>query len=339
LRNAGTRAVVLNPYATRSWVERRSIDEGTESTLNAWASRVRAVAPAVRLSLVVSTVGRVGQFARLLDSVAASPVAAAVEVVLVDQSEDGSCAALLDRRGLPGPTQVTTSGLGVSTGRNVGLKLASGPIVAFPDDDCWYPQRALGDALDLLDELPGWAGLSGRQLTTAGAPSMLRWHRRAGEVTRRNFMRTTISSTLFLRRAPLDAAGHFDEGMGVGAAGFLGAGEDSDLVLRLLAGGQRLAYRPEVVVLQDDTRVDPPDEFVEKMLRYGSGHGHLWRRHRLGRTHLVYMGARKVASSALRASCGQTVLARADLAWLRGITAGWRGVPPKGLTRERKAPR
>jgi hypothetical protein len=51
------------------------------------------------------------------------------------------------------------------------------------------------------------------------------------------------------------------------------------------------------------------------------------------------MGSRKVLSSAVRAVRGQTVLARADLAWLRGIAAGWRGVPPRGLTREPTARR
>ena len=51
------------------------------------------------LSLVVSTVGRPADFRRLLASVEASSAAADVELVVCDQSVDGSCAAVLAESG------------------------------------------------------------------------------------------------------------------------------------------------------------------------------------------------------------------------------------------------
>jgi len=280
------------------------------------------------LSLVCSTVGRAPALAELLDSLAASPIAERVEFVLVDQSVDGRCIHLLESRPPRGPWSTAVSGRGVSVGRNAGLELATAPIVAFPDDGCRYAPETLPQVLGFLGGRPDLAGVSGRQVTASGAPSMLRWMPDASPVSRRNFFRTTISSTLFVRRAALRRIGPFDETMGAGSPGWIGAGEESDLVLRLLRAGQRLDYRPEILVYQDDDRDMPTDSFVDKMLRYGVGQGHLWRRHRLPVAHLMYLSARKLAGSGMRALRGRTVLARADLAYLRGTVAGWRGIAP-----------
>jgi len=282
------------------------------------------VAAGVRLSLIVSTIGREAPLKRLLDSLDRSSEAASVELIVIDQSSDRRCIELVEKRGVRGPHQMAVSGPGVSVGRNVGLKLATGDIVAFPDDDCWFAPQTLSAVLAALDADPSLDGISGRQVTADGRPSMLRWLGRAGIVTRRNFMRTTISSTLFLRTVVVDRAGPFDEGLGVGSIGILGAGEDSDLVLRLLAHGCNLAYRPEILVYQDDTRDAPTAAFIDKMLRYGSGHGHVWRRHRLPMIHLLYISARKVVGCAVNAARGRLVLAHADIAFLRGTLAGWR---------------
>jgi hypothetical protein len=157
---------------------------------------------------------------------------------------------------------------------------------------------------------------------------MLRWRTHPMPVTRSNFMRTTICSTLFLRREVVDAVGPFDESIGVGSPYGLGAGEESDLVLRVLTSGRAIAYRPDITVFQDDDRQEITLEFVDKMRRYGVGNGHLWRRHGLSRSQLVYYSARKLAGAGVRAVSGRSVLARSDLAYLRGTVAGWRGTAP-----------
>ena len=201
--------------------------------------------------------------------------------------------------------------------------MATAPLVGFPDDNCWFPPSTLQQVIDAFGAEPGLAGLSGQQRTVDGRPSMLRWQAAPGPVTRTNFMRTSIMSTMFFRRAVMDRVGHFDEGMGVGSAGWYGAGEESDLVLRVLADGGRVDYDPDLVVLQEETRDDADPAFARKMLRYGCGNGHLWRLHHLPRRQLAWYSARKAAGAAIRAGRGQRQLARADLAYLRGTWAGW----------------
>lgn len=277
------------------------------------------------ISLVCSTIGRPSALARLLDSVRASDRPERIEFVLVDQSTDQACARLLAEHPPPGPYEITTSDPGLSIGRNVGLKLATAPIVAFPDDNCRYRPDTADRALAVLASRADLAGVSGTQITGSGEPSMLRWLSHPAAVSRRNFLHTTISSTLFLRRPALERVGPFDEGIGAGAPGPIGAGEDSDIVLRLLAAGESLAYQPEIRVYQHDDRDVPGPEFVDKMRRYGVGQGHLWRKHDLPAAHLLYLSARKLAGSAVRLLRGRPVLARADLAFLHGTLAGFRG--------------
>lgn len=282
-----------------------------------------------RISLVCSTIGRPRAIRELLESVARSDVAEAVEFVLVDQSSDQSCIAVLDDVDLPGPKISTVSGRGLSIGRNRGVTLSSAPILAFPDDNCLYPPETIGRALSVLSDRPDLGGISGRQVTEAGASSMLRWLDQPTTIDRRNFFRTSISSTLFLRRSVLPPQGPFDEGIGAGSAGWRGAGEESDLLLRLFAAGHQVLYRPDIVVSQEDDRETITEEYVAKMLRYGVGSGHLWRRHRLSVPQLGYHAVRKLVGSGVRTARGRRIEARADIAYLRGQWAGYRGRDPR----------
>ncbi|WP_328352175.1 glycosyltransferase [Mycobacterium sp. NBC_00419] len=283
-------------------------------------------APAI--SLVCSTVGRTDALTRQLDALVACELAEQIEFILVDQSVEQACAQLVADRGLPGPWKVATSGRGASVGRNVGVGLATAPVIAFPDDNCWYAPDTVRRVLTVLAERPDIDGLSAKQVAADGSPSMLRWLDHEVEITRNNFMRTSICSTLFLRRAALPSAAPFDEGIGTGSPGWRGSGEESDLLLRLLAAGSTVLYRPDIVVYQDDDRTEPGEDYVDKMLRYGVGIGHLWRRHRLPVRILAYYSGRKVVGAVVRAARGERIRSRADRAYLRGTVAGWRGITP-----------
>jgi glycosyltransferase involved in cell wall biosynthesis len=71
------------------------------------------------------------------------------EVILVDQNDDDRVQELMDEFLDRVPLKRTSSPKGASRARNVGLSLASGDIIAFPDDDCWYPR-------DLLKNVDWW---------------------------------------------------------------------------------------------------------------------------------------------------------------------------------------
>lgn len=295
------------------------------------SGEVAASPPAPALSLVVSTVGRAAAFRRLLQSLVESSAADRIELVLVDQSPGQVCAQVLAERPWDLRWQATTSGLGASVGRNAGLRLATAPILGFPDDNAWYPPQTITAALARFEAGPHLAGVCGRQTTPDGRDSMLRWSEAQGPVTRRNFLRTSIASTMLFRRAWLDRVGDFDVDLGVGTHTWYGACEESDLLLRVLEAGGSVWYDPRIKVLQDEPRDDPDERFVAKMLSYGCGQGRLWRQHALPRWQLGWYCGRKLGAAVVRTAHGQRTLARADLAWARGNVAGFRGVPPPAL--------
>jgi GT2 family glycosyltransferase len=283
------------------------------------------------LSLVVSSVGRADTFRRLLETVQHSTCRDLVEVVLIDQSPAGSCRAVADAGGWDFPIRVGTSARGASIGRNAGVRLATAPLIAFPDDDAYYPPSTLADIVARFEAQPGLAGLSGQQQTADGRPSMLRWRSRPGRVTRTNFLHTSIMSTMVFRRSWLERVGEFDEAMGVGAPGWYHAGEESDLVLRVVEAGGQVGYDPTIVVWQDEPRDVPDEAFVRKMLEYGCGQGHLWRKRRLSRALLAWYLGRKLVAASVRTARGRRTLARADLAWVQGNVAGLRDRRPAAL--------
>jgi glycosyltransferase involved in cell wall biosynthesis len=283
------------------------------------------------LGIVVSTIGRPASFRRLVESLDACPDPASMELILVDQSDDRGCTAVLESQEWRIPWRAITSGRGASVGRNAGLALTQAPVVAFPDDDAWYPPETPARVVAALTAADAPAALCGRQVTADGRSSMLRWMQEPTEVSPWNFLRTSIMSTMFFRRDWLAKVGDFDEGMGVGSAGWYGACEESDLLLRVIEAGGRVPYDPTLLVFQDEPRDDPDDRFVTKMLNYGCGQGRLWRKRDLPKSLLAWYLARKLVAAGVRTARGDRVLARADLAWLRGNVAGFRDVPPHEL--------
>ncbi len=279
-----------------------------------------------RISLVCTTIGRPAALSRLLGSIATSELADQIEFVLVDQSVGQESAAVLRDAPMKGLTITLTSGRGASVGRNVGTIAATAPVIAYPDDNCWYGPSTLREVVDLLDRDDSIAGVSAKQVTQDGSPSMLRWPTHPTDVSRTNFLRTSICSTLFFRRSSLPSPAPFDEGIGVGSPGLRGAGEESDLLLRVLANGHKIRYEPSIHVFQDDDRDDRVDSaFVDKMYKYGVGNGHLWRSHRLPMTILGYYTARKLVGAGVRYARGEKTLAQSDVSYLRGELDGFLG--------------
>ena len=185
------------------------------------------------LSLVVSTIGRPECLARLARSLNVEAASARFELVVVDQSAEGSAAAVLEAHATGYPWRVATSERGVSRGRNVGLRLAVGPVVTFPDDDCWFPGTTLRRALDVLAADPGLVGVTTMLRDGAGQPLMLRWRAEPTLVTLRNYYRTSIGATVMARTEAVRASGGYDEQIGPGAGTPYGSCEDADARMRL----------------------------------------------------------------------------------------------------------
>jgi glycosyltransferase involved in cell wall biosynthesis len=226
-----------------------------------------------RFSLIVPTAGRTTEFAELLTSIVAQN-RNDVELIVVDQNDDDRITPLLQAL----PSSITVLHLRQETkshpvGRNAGLDAASGEIIAFPDDDCWYPP-------DLLNRVDSWfqanshyAVLAVGALDDEGKSSGNRWLQDACDINPLNSMRTTFSSSLFISAVQPSRLGRFDPK--------LPAGEETDFILRLLATGFRGRFDRELHIHHPRRDMLSGTVSLERAKKYGAAMGILVRRHSL----------------------------------------------------------
>lgn len=193
------------------------------------------------ISLVLATVGRTDELGRLFDSLVAQ-THVNFEVVVVDQNSDDRLLPHLERARYLGVTvrHLKQHPPNLAVARNTGIEAARGKWIGFPDDDCWYAPRLLervaarfsrSDRPDSV--LVRWV----EQNEQPDSPAELSWERS------RAFRDIPVSSiTLFCHRDLFKRIGGFDSRLGVGQ--WFGAGEETDLAMRALRAGTRIAYEP-----------------------------------------------------------------------------------------------
>jgi glycosyltransferase involved in cell wall biosynthesis len=197
------------------------------------------------LSLILCTLERTIELDRLFQSLAVQSFKD-FEVIVVDQN--------IDDRLLPYLEKGTSAGIAIkhirhsppnlSVARNIGIQVARGQWVGFPDDDCWYePEllQVLSASFTRTEALAGaaasWAELS----EPDELPLHLTWER--SRVFRDRML---ASFMVFFNRDLFDQIGDFDSRLGVGQ--WFGAGEETDLVMRALRAGASLTFYPSARV-------------------------------------------------------------------------------------------
>jgi len=195
----------------------------------------------MKISLIMATLNRIGEVKRFIDYLDRQ-IYRDFELVIVDQNDDDRLVPVLKPYEEKFPILHLRSEKGLSRARNVGLKCISGDIVAFPDDDCWYPPDLLLN-VKILMETNTLDGVSGSILTEDGKP-IIRWKRRDCKVNKYNVWFTVLSASLFIKRNIVDIVGYFDENLGLPES----AGEETDYVIRALEKGATIFYFPNIVV-------------------------------------------------------------------------------------------
>lgn len=207
------------------------------------------------ITVAIATLDRPDNLARALDALA-NGEALPQQVIVVDQSSGFESRSvvegMLDRLPL---LYVRSRRRGLARNKNVAIKFATCPYLAFTDDDCvadprWVltlargfgeadaPDGLSGRVLPLGPERPGLYAVSSRTdrqpaTYTGKAPP---WQAGTG-----GNMAVALD---WLRRV-----GGFDERLGAGAP--LRAGEDIDIIYRLLIAGARLRYEPQAIIYHE----------------------------------------------------------------------------------------
>jgi hypothetical protein len=124
--------------------------------------------------------------------------------------------------------------------RGIGLDA----LVAFPDDDCWYPAGFLSQLVALFTRdsaLDFWFCRYASQPTQDAIVAAEPAGAHMGEI-----VRNASSNTIFVRGRVVTAIGEFDEALGIGTP--LGGAEDLDYALRARCVARKTAYRDAALV-------------------------------------------------------------------------------------------
>jgi glycosyltransferase involved in cell wall biosynthesis len=227
------------------------------------------------VSLIVATINRTAELERLLASLDKQTYND-FEVLIVDQNSDDRLVPLLAKHSNL-KIRHFHSERGAARARNVALRVAVGDVIAFPDDDCWYPASVLESVVQWLEQHSNFDGVFTTVCSEDNQPVGPRWPPGSCLVTRSNLWNTTIFVNAFLRRSVTDRVGLFREDIGVGAATAYQSGEESDYFLRALAIDFRLWYEPTLTVYHPV--LHGIDRLRSNTYGYALGAGYVWRIH------------------------------------------------------------
>ena len=229
-------------------------------------------------------------------------------VVVDNQSSDGTAAAI--RREFPN-VQLISAGRNLGgAARNLGVRSATSPYVAFCDDDCWWEAGSIRWAADVLDAHPKIAVMSARiMVQPQGREAPICRDLAASPLPQPENMPGTpllgfIAGASIIRRRPFLDAGGFEERMLVG-------GEEELLALDLADSGWQIGYFPEIVSHHAPSNV----RNVAK------------RNSRVVRNQLWVAWLRYPASLAWRRTVQTLHAARKEPAAAEGLAAALRGLP------------
>jgi len=226
-------------------------------------------------SLIVATWNRVTELERLLGSLAAQ-TDKRFEVIVVDQNADDRLLAVLAKY-----PQIQLHHLrceqGASRARNLGIRAAHGDIVAFPDDDCWYPVDLLAGLAAWFDSHHDVDGVLTSVRTQQNKLIAPKFRPPQGPLTKWNVLRCTMAINTFLRADVVKAIGFFREDIGPGTLSVYQSGEDLDYVIRAVEHGFRLWHQPSISLYHPDC--DTKKRNGRTAYSYARGVGYIWRIH------------------------------------------------------------
>lgn len=205
----------------------------------------------LRLSVAIATCGR-PEALRTCMAAIAKQSRAPDQLIIVDQDPLPETREVVTQSGLP-VTYVEQERRGLSASRNLALSVAEGDVLAVTDDDCFPDDGWAEGLIDGFRRKAAPDAVTGPILPPPGDPPSdmcalsLRPSRETRLFSARVIPWQVGSGANFAARVDLlRKLGGWDERLGVGTSGM--AGEDIDIVDRLLAAGGSILYSGDVVM-------------------------------------------------------------------------------------------
>lgn len=257
----------------------------------------------MKVSLILATVERYAEVERFLEKLDLQTYRN-FELILVDQNDGDPLRPLIEKYKNRFPLLHLRSERGLSRARNVGMRRATGDLVAFPDDDCWYAPGVLEQAVGYFRREPAPDVVTGRSVDERGEDAAGSFDPEEGYVDKMNVWNRAISFTIFLKKEVADDIGDFDEEIGVGAGSIYLSGEETDYVLRALKRF-KVYYYPEFTVYHANPLRQITPQIIARAYKYGCGFGRVVSKHDYPIAFKLRMLARPLAGTMVYGTVGQ----------------------------------
>ena len=275
------------------------------------------------ISLIVATLGRSTEMERFLEHADKQSYCKFEVIVVVDQNSDGRLEDIIKRYESRMAIIHLRCSPGLSKARNAGIRVSRGEIIAFPDDDCWYPPSLLESIVALFGKNTNWDGLTGRIVNEMNSVSGdARFDTESGYVTLPNLWRRVCSATIFFTRETVEAIGNFDEELGPGAGTPWGGADDIDYLARAIKAGRTIFYDPKICVFHPDLSVAAQADRLGRAYSYGAGMGRVWMKQKFPARVIGYYLLRPLVGVCVSLVTGRWMQARYRWAAFQGRLSG-----------------
>lgn len=219
------------------------------------------------LTLICATKGRYEELDRLLNSLA-TQTTKNFDIILIDQNTDDRVFEIVGRYSMLAINQIRLSESNSTKARNVGAKEARGKWLGFPDDDSWMPPDFVERLIDCIrtdDNIDGvftnWRDpLSGRSMFSF-EPGLME--------KEDPFTLASCICIFFSKQCFFSVAG-FDERLGLGDNTLLKAGEEQDLLLKMMNANKRILKAPHLEVYHLIREKKWDSAFVQRIISQGA---------------------------------------------------------------------
>ena len=196
----------------------------------------------MKFSMVIGTLNRPLAIQSCIESIKLQSYTD-YEIIIIDQSDDNSTEKYICFLNDPKIIYRHVNYKGLSKARNEGLILASGDYFCLIDDDAYYDEDYL---LNAMKNIETKQILSGYILDTITNSAFVDYKERNNQkiLSVREIMKTCPSAGLVIPMSLIKEVGKFDDKFGLG--GKFPAGEETDLLLRGINAGYTVKYVKEM---------------------------------------------------------------------------------------------
>ncbi|MBJ8083343.1 glycosyltransferase family 2 protein [Bacillus cereus group sp. N14] len=225
----------------------------------------------MKFSLIMATCGRRDDILDLLKSLKQQTYKN-FELIVVDQNDIPISELFEEYTNNFSINYIYTPIKGLSRARNIGLQVANGDIIAFPDDDCIYETNVLESIVATFNSNAHIQFISTNTTNIEKTGSLI--HAPDKDIILNNkygFMGPSFA--LFFTKQFVQNVGTFNEDLGVGSGTIYGAGEETDFVLRGMKKNYIGLFRKNLFVYHPVKEDTIDEQSLNRAISYAGGFG------------------------------------------------------------------